>query len=133
MKPMKVALALLLTMLFMFSSVAFAPKSAEAAGCTHPVVILEPGGHRYMQDSSTQHKAQKIIILRCANTSCKAAVGYIPDGSWYNENHTKGKGISSTCAGKIHTLKHECKWCKYFPIIVTQPCPNPGNCPGLPF
>jgi hypothetical protein len=49
---------------------------------------------------------------------------------------TNGSHISvmydATCSGTVHTYYYHCRNCGRFIKTTTQPCPNPGNCPGLP-
>ena len=128
MKKMKTILALLFVMLFVFSAFAFTPKHAEAAVCTHPrMMYVYTFLYTYL--SNTQHAYAKIKTGHCETCDYVMAIGTVESG---NEAHTKGQGISAVCRNNVHTLTHSCTRCGGR-MVLTTPCPRPGNCPGLPF
>ncbi len=132
MKHIKSLLCAILAAAFIFAPAALAAESAHdtvnPAACSHsysnqPIST----GVVYIDQSSMQHIATPYKVFECVRC------GYLKTefGISYSEYHRRMM-YSAICGGATHYYRYRCDKCRRFMGETTEPCPRPGNCPGLP-
>ena len=103
------------------------PGDEPGRACTHVweiAFIARVGEWSYY--SSTVHRTPASVTFRCS--LCDASK---TESAYINNDHS-WRGSSSSCDGVTHRLTYTCPSCNGGKTT-TSPCPNPSDCPGLPF
>ena len=130
MKHIKSLLCAVLAAVFILAPAALAAESAHdtlnPAACSHSWGLTSTGID-YENISSLYH--MKLSYRQQICTKC-GYVSRVITGT-VQEVHTRLM-YSAICGGTTHYYRYRCDKCRRFMGETTEPCPRPGNCPGLP-
>ena len=130
MKHIKSLLCAILVAAFVLAPAALAAESAHdtlnPAACSHSWGLTSTGID-YENISSLYH--MKLSYRQQICTKC-GYVSRVITGT-VQEVHTRLM-YSAICGGTTHYYRYRCDKCRRFMGETTEPCPRPGNCPGLP-
>ena len=130
MKHIKSLLCAVLAAVFILAPAALAAgtehDTVNPAACSHSWGPTSTGTD-YEDVNSSKHMKRsyrKRICTKCGYVS-RVITGTV------QEVHIRVM-TSAICGGTTHYYRYRCDKCRRFMGETTEPCPRPGNCPGLP-